>query len=103
VAGYEPAVIRGEDGVDYADGFGYSMADVLAVPYARFWLERYRQALLDETLVLLEEGDDVDRAIYQPGRATPTTPAEILDHLVLHSAMHIGELQMTRGLLGLDD
>jgi hypothetical protein len=101
---YEPAVTRGDDGADYADGYNYDDAQVDAVPYDADWLARYHRLLLDETIAWLEGVElDFARPIALVARAEQTTAAETLDHLIIHSSYHVGELQMTRGLLGIID
>ena len=99
-AGFEPLLKRGDDGVNYTDGFGYSDADVSAIPYGADWLNGYHRLMLDETLDWLTTGAvGLSRTISLPGRADPITGGQILDHLILHSACHIGELQMTQSIL----
>jgi len=101
VAGYEPVVKRGGDGVDYADGFDYDAADVAAIPYEAGWLGRYHRLMLDETIACLEAPElDLSQPLRLAGRDEPVTVGQILDHVILHGAAHVGELQVVRGLLG---
>lgn len=102
--GYAPVIKVHDDGEAYADGYGYSRAEVAAVPYREDWLVRYHRLLLDETLERLADPElDCDAPIKLPERETPTTAGQTFDHLVIHSAYHIGELQLTMGLLGIPD
>jgi hypothetical protein len=103
--GYQPVTRHGDDGAEYSDGYGYTDADVDAIPYQLDMLNRYLQLLVDETLVYLEGADEteLERSVPVPYRDEPCTPSELMEHTILHSAYHIGELQITGGLLGLRD
>jgi hypothetical protein len=103
--GYQPVIRRGDDGAEYNDGYGYTDADVAAIPYQLEHLNGYLRQLVDETLAYLDRADEAElqRSIVLPYRDEPFTPSELVEHTILHSAYHIGELQITRGLLGLRD
>ena len=98
--GYEPIGI-GPGGTGL--GFGYTDAEVDAVPYRADVLSRYQQQLVDETKSYLAgaTNEDLQRAFELRGE--PTSVAGRLQHVVAHSWNHIGEIRLTKGLLGYPD
>lgn len=100
--GYEPI---GKGGGGRGIGFGYTDAEVDEVPYAAGWLRRYHEQLLAETVDYLATANDAElrREIRLPQQEQPVSPALRLQHTIAHSWNHIGELRMTKSMLGFPD
>lgn len=101
--GYEPlgCGVNGE-GI----GFGYTDAEVDAVPKRREALMRYHQTLEDETYAYLDEAtsDDLNAERQsEHSRENPYRPERWLRHLISHTNMHIGDIQYIAGLQGVPD
>lgn len=104
--GYSEELDYSPDGIGTGGmgiGTGYTDAEVDAVPYRAGVLARYQQILLDETRAYLSTAtlDDLSREF--PLRGQPTTVAARLQHTIGHSWNHIGEIRMTKGMLGYPD
>lgn len=98
--GYNPV---GKGGRGTGIGFGYTDDEVDEVPYALAPLRRYHEQLLDETRAYLEQASDTElqREIQFMGQ--PTTTGARLQHLIAHSWNHIGEMRMSKSVLGFPD
>lgn len=96
-------VSDGKGGRGMGLGFGYSDTEVDEVPYRLDVIRQYHQQLLDETSAYLANAsdDELSRDIQASGQ--PSTPAKRLEHTIGHSWNHIGELRMTKSLLGFHD
>ncbi len=84
-------------------GTGYNDADVDAVPYRAEVLGRYQKQLLDETRAYLTQAtdDELQRELSVGGQ--PATVAARLQHTVAHSWNHVGEIRMTKSMIGYPD
>jgi hypothetical protein len=87
-------------------GIGYSDAEVDAVPADRAGLARYQQLLREETLAYLDELDESEihdemTSEYLPGVTYDV--AARLQHLVVHTAHHTGDISYVKGALGQPD
>ena len=98
--GYDP---DGKGGRGLGIGFGYTDAEVDEVPYQLESLQRYHAQLIDETRRYLLDANDeeLNREIVAMG--APTTTGARLQHIIAHSCNHIGELRMTKSMLGFHD
>lgn len=98
--GYTP---DGKGGNGMGLGFGYNDQEVDEVPYRLAPLQQYHQQLLDEARAYLTNAsdDELNRAIKF--RDTDTTTAARMQHTVAHSWNHIGEIRMTKSMLGFAD
>lgn len=104
--GYSAELGYSPDGIGTAGmgiGTGYTDAEVDAVPCNAASLERYRQQLLDETQAYLAASPDTEINREFAFRDQTTTVAARLQHTVSHSWNHIGEIRMTKGMLGYPD
>lgn len=84
-------------------GTGYTDNEVDAVPYRADVLARYQRQLLDETNAYLSEATDEELQRELPLRDQTTTVAARLQHTVSHSWNHVGEIRMTKSMLGYPD
>jgi hypothetical protein len=87
-------------------GIGYSDAEVDAVPANRISLARYQQLLHDETMSYLDELDESEihdemTSEYLPG--VTYTIAARLQHLIIHTSHHTGDMAYVKGMLGQPD
>jgi hypothetical protein len=98
--GYSP---DGKGGRGTGIGFGYTDAEVDEVPYQLETLQRYHAQLLGETMRYLNDASDEElhREIVAIGN--PTTTGARVQHIIGHSWNHIGELRMTKSMLGFHD
>lgn len=84
-------------------GFGYNDQEVDEVPYRLAPLRQYHQQLHDATLAYLRDASDDELAREVKFLDQTTTTGARLQHTVGHSWNHIGELRMTKSLLGFAD
>ena len=98
--GYNP---DGKGGRGMGIGFGYTDAEVDEVPYQGEPLKRYHEQLIAETLSYLNDANDEELARDITAMGQPTTTGARIQHLVGHSWNHIGELRMTKSMLGFHD
>jgi hypothetical protein len=84
-------------------GTGYNDQEVDEIPYRSATLRRYHQQLMDETRSYLDHADDAELFREITVRKQPSSPSLRLQHVVAHSWNHIGELRMTKGMLGFAD
>ena len=98
--GYNP---DGKGGRGLGIGFGYTDAEVDEAPYALEPLKRYHQQLVAETLQYLNDANDEELARGITAMGQPATTGARVQHIVAHSWNHIGELRMTRSMLGFHD
>jgi|GEM_PF-2773460 len=98
--GYNP---DGKGGRGLGIGFGYTDAEVDEVPYQLEPLQRYHAQLIEETRIYLNDANDeeLNREIVAMGG--PTTTGARIQHVIAHSLNHIGELRMTKSMLGFHD
>jgi hypothetical protein len=98
--GYNP---DGRGGRGLGMGFGYSDSEVDEVPYRKEPLRRYHQQLLNETRAYLQSAsdDELMREIEVAG--APATTGARIQHTVAHSWNHIGEMRMTKSMIGIPD
>jgi uncharacterized damage-inducible protein DinB len=76
------------------------------VPANRISLARYQQLLHDETMSYLDELDESEihdemTSEYLPG--VTYTIAARLQHLVIHTSHHTGDMAYVKGMLGQPD
>jgi hypothetical protein len=95
--GYEP-LGRGTEGI--GTGYGYSDAEVDALPLDAAGLRRYHEILIAETESFLAGLDPatLDDAKDYEGRRFTT--GQRLRHLVAHTYLHLGDIEYAKGLLG---
>ncbi len=100
VMGYNP---DGKGGRGLGIGFGYTDAEVDEVPYQLETLRRYHEQLHAETMAYLNDANDeeLQRGIAATGQ--PTTTGARIQHIIAHSWNHVGELRMTKSMLGFHD
>jgi hypothetical protein len=98
--GYSP---DGKGGRGAGNGFGYSDQEVDEVPYRKDVLGRYHHQLLDETRAYLQSATDAELERTIMLRDQPTTTGARMQHTAAHSWNHIGEIRMTRTMLGFPD
>jgi hypothetical protein len=98
--GYNP---DGKGGRGSGLGFGYTDAEVDEIPYRMEPLRRYHAQLLDETRAYLESAGSAELQREIKFRDDPSTPSLRLQHVVAHSWNHVGELRMTKSMLGFHD
>ncbi len=84
-------------------GFGYTDAEVDEMPYHHTALRAYHDLLLQETKDFLANAEESEFAREVLFRDTPTTVGARMQHAVAHSFQHIGEIMLSRGLLGFAD
>ncbi len=98
--GYSPI---GKGGRGLGIGFGYTDAEVDEVPYQLEALRRYQEQLLSETTEYLNSASDeeLSREISAMGQST-TTGARI-QHTIAHTWNHVGEIRLTKSMLGFPD
>ncbi|HYI14406.1 MAG TPA: DinB family protein [Thermomicrobiales bacterium] len=98
--GYNP---DGKGGRGLGIGFGYADAEVDEVPYQGEALKRYHQQLIAETLQYLNDANDEELAREITAMGQPSTTGSRVQHIIGHSWNHIGELRMTKSMLGFHD
>lgn len=98
--GYEP-LGHGARGAGL--GFGYHDHEVDEVPYRGDVLRDYQRQLAAETRDFLQDAQDADLAREIIFLGSATTVGSRLSHAVTHAWNHVGELRMTKGLLGIPD
>ena len=98
--GYES---DGKGGRGLGIGFGYTDAEVDEVPYQYEPLKNYHDQLLAETLTYLNDANDEELARELTALGQQTTTGARVQHLIAHSWNHIGELRMTKSMLGFHD
>jgi hypothetical protein len=98
--GYSP---DGKGGRGAGLGFGYSDQEVDDVPYRKDVLRRYHRQLSDETRAYLQSASDEELQRSIMLRDQPTTSGERMQHTAAHSWNHIGEIRMTKTMLGFLD
>lgn len=98
--GYNP---DGKGGRGTGMGFGYTDDEVDEIPYRLAPLQRYHQQLEEETRAYLSNASDAElqREISFLGQASSTGARA--QHIVAHSWNHIGEMRLSKGLLGYPD
>ncbi|CAN5739799.1 hypothetical protein BH23CHL2_BH23CHL2_30040 [soil metagenome] len=87
-------------------GIGYTDAQVDAVPADRATLARYQQLLHDETMAYLDELDESEIHNEMTSEYLPGVSYDIaarLQHLVVHTAHHTGDISYVKGALGQPD
>ncbi|MCB0014470.1 MAG: DinB family protein [Anaerolineales bacterium] len=92
----------------WANGTGYTDAQVDGLPAGKAWLQRYHAGLMAETSAYLagvsEDFDEFGREIHHENSPfNPFTPRWRLQHLITHSHRHIGDIQFVKGMLGMSD
>jgi len=94
---YEPTGI-GEHGI--GTGYGYSAAEVDAVPSDADGLRRYHDILEAETNELLAGIDPatLDDPMELDGRKY--TAGQRFRHLIAHTYLHLGDIEYAKGFLG---
>jgi len=98
--GYTP---DGKGGNGMGIGFGYSDQEVDEVPYRLAPLQGYHQQLIDETRSYLSDANDDELNRTFKFRDADATPAGRLQHTLGHCWNHIGEIRMTKSMLGYPD
>ena len=100
-AAYEPI---GKGGGGRGLGFGYTDAEVDEVRYGAGW-RAYQALLLAETKAYLETATaaELGREFAAAGPTPTSSPALRLQHTVAHSWNHIGEIRMTKSMIGFHD
>jgi hypothetical protein len=95
--GYDP---DGKGGRGLGIGFGYTDEEVDAVPCRLAPLRSYHEQLAAETRAYLAgAGDDeLSREVVAVGQ--PSTTGARVQHIVAHSWNHIGEMRLSKCLLG---
>ncbi len=87
-------------------GIGYTDAEVDALQIPRQVLTDYHNAILAETRTFMDTAESADIRESRPHPITEglmITAAERLQHTVLHSAMHVGEIRYIKGIFGYPD
>lgn len=87
-------------------GIGYSDNEVDAVPADRETLARYQQLLHAETMAYLDDLDESEIHTEMTSEYLPDVTYDIaarLQHLVMHSAYHTGDISYVKGALGQPD
>jgi DinB superfamily len=101
LAGYEPL---GKGGGGRGIGFGYTDAEVDEVAYRTDWLGAYQALLMEETQAYLSTADETElQREFSAGATGVATPTLRLQHTVAHSWNHIGEMRMTKSMIGFPD
>ncbi len=98
--GYSP---DGKGGNRMGVGFGYSDQEVDEVPYRLELLQQYQQQLLNETCAYLTDANDDELNRTIKVRDEDSTPELRIQHTLGHSWNHIGEIRMTKSMLGFLD
>jgi hypothetical protein len=98
--GYTP---DGKGGNGMGLGFGYTDAEVDEVPYQLAPLQQYHQQMIDETRAYLNDASDDELNRPIKFRDQDVTPGLRVQHIIAHSWNHIGELRMTKSMLGYPD
>jgi hypothetical protein len=98
--GYSP---DGKGGRGAGLGFGYSDQEVDEVPYRKDVLRRYHHQLLDETRAYLSAASDDELRREIMLRDQSTTTGARMQHTAAHSWNHIGEIRLTKTMLGFQD
>lgn len=87
-------------------GMGYTDEQVDAVPADREILARYQQLLYDETMAYLDELNESEIHTEMTSEYLPGVSYDIaarLQHLVVHTAHHTGDMAYVKGALGQPD
>jgi hypothetical protein len=95
--GYSP---DGKGGNGMGLGFGYTDAEVDEVPYAFEPLRTYHEQLLEETRAYLNDANDDELNRIIKFREQDTTTGARVQHTIGHSWNHIGEIRMTKSMIG---
>jgi uncharacterized damage-inducible protein DinB len=98
--GYSP---DGHGGGGMGLGFGYTDAEVDEIPYSLEIIRNYHHQVFEETQAYLEKADDAELHREFAFRDITVTPAARMQHVVGHSWNHIGEIRMTKSMLGFPD
>jgi len=93
----------GKGGRGTGIGFGYTDAEVDELIHNGEVFARYRQQLLDETHAYLDDATDEELAREVMALGNPVSVGSRLQHTVSHSWNHIGEIRMTKSMLGFQD
>jgi hypothetical protein len=98
--GYSP---DGKGGRGTGIGFGYTDEEVDEVPYRLAALRRYHEQLADETRTYLSSADDDELKRETTFLGQPSSTGMRVQHIVAHSWNHVGEMRMSKGMLGYPD
>ncbi len=103
--GYDP---RGIGWRGVGTGYGYSDAEVDAVPADRTALNHYHDLLRDETWAFMKQLDglDLDARIVNedfPDQGYGYSIRERHQHLIFHTSRHAGDISYVKGALGQPD
>ncbi|CAN5740150.1 hypothetical protein BH23CHL2_BH23CHL2_30060 [soil metagenome] len=94
---YEPL---GIGTYDIGTGYGYSAAEVDAVPTDAASLRRYHDILEQETKELLAEIDPATLEEPKELDGRKYTVGQRYRHLIAHTYFHLGDIEYAKGLLG---
>lgn len=84
-------------------GMGYNDAEVDAVPADRATLAKYHRLLREETEAYLNELDESQLHVEKTSEYLPGMTYDVaarLQHLVVHTAHHTGDMAYVGGMLG---
>jgi len=98
--GYDP---DGKGGRGLGIGFGYTDDEVDEVPYLIDPLRRYHEQLIEETRAYLADASDEELRRETSFMGQPSSTGLRVQHIAAHSWNHIGEMRMTKGMLGYPD
>ncbi|HUG16144.1 MAG TPA: DinB family protein [Thermomicrobiales bacterium] len=98
--GYNP---DGKGGRGAGNGFGYTDEEVDEIPYRMEPLRRYHEQLLAETRAYLAGADEAELTRETTFMGQPSSTGLRAQHVVAHSWNHIGEMRLSKGLLGFAD
>jgi hypothetical protein len=93
----------GKGGGGLGLGFGYTDSEVDEIPYSLDVIRRYHQQMIAETTAYLATADDAELHREFPFREATISPRLRMQHIVGHSWTHIGEIRMTKSMLGFPD